>query len=56
VSPQSADSGQMEAAVAFVSLEVEEPPFKTDRKSSLAKGLHRRGLLGRELPLLPHRL
>jgi hypothetical protein len=36
----------MEAAVAFVSLEVVEPPFKVDRKSFLVKGLLRWGFLG----------
>ena len=45
-STQSVDIGQMKAAVAPVSPKVEQPPFKTDRKSSLAKGLLRRGFLG----------
>jgi hypothetical protein len=35
----------MKAAVASVSLEVEEPPFKTDRKSSPTKGLLRQGFI-----------
>jgi hypothetical protein len=45
-STQSEDPGQMEAAVAFVSLKVEEPPFKTDWKSFPAKSLIQRGFLG----------
>ena len=39
--------------MASISLEVEEPPFKTDRKSSLVKGLLRRGFFGSRIASPP---